>query len=239
MLSRALSAWARLLGWGRGTPPEQERRDSVRFPSAVETVCRPAEGPGSFPLPARVQDVSARGINLLVGRRFEPGELLSVEIPGGEEGPTTVLACVVWADRARRGEWSLGCVLTTSLDDDELIRLGARPTAPDPRASVRVPCQARARYQRVRFPDSPAQTAEVVNLSASGIALLLGEPVEAGEVLSLGLHAGDGEVVGNVLASVVRVAFQKGRRLVGCNFIGELGAEQMKALVGTSPDAGA
>jgi hypothetical protein len=239
MLARALSAWGRLLGWGRGTPPEAERRDSVRYPSTIETVCRPAERPDALPLPARVQDISAGGINLVVGRRFEPGDLLSVDIPSGEEGTSTVLACVVWADRARGGGWSLGCVLTTTLADDELIRLGARPprpSAPDPRAAVRVPCQARAQYQRVRLPDSPPETAEVVNLSAGGIALLVDEPVDLGEVLSLGLHAGDGEVVGNVLASVVRVASQNGRRLVGCNFIGELGAEQMKALAGLSPD---
>jgi hypothetical protein len=104
---------------------------------------------------------------------------------------------------------------------------------------VRVPCQARARYRRVRFPDSPAEPAEVVNLSAGGVALLVGEPVEVGEVLSLGLHAGEGEVLGDVLSSVVRVSFPKGRRLLGCNFIGELPAEQMKALAGLPAEGGA
>src|SRR3954454_20417561 len=111
MLARALASWNRLGRWQRGDQsPGGDRRVWVRFPSGLETTLRPARGPDGPRLGARVRDVSRGGIHLVLDRPFEPGELLSVELPAAEgRPPSTVLACVVRAAEAEGGAWSVGC----------------------------------------------------------------------------------------------------------------------------------
>ena len=84
MLARALASWNRLVRWRRVKHVgEEDRRVWVRFPSGLDTALRPGGGPDGPRLGARVQDVSRGGIQLLVDRPFEPGELVSVD---GEVG---------------------------------------------------------------------------------------------------------------------------------------------------------
>ena len=74
--------------------------------------------------------------------------------------------------------------------------------------------------------------ATVLNISGVGVALQVAQPLHVGDLLSLELRRGDGQVVLTTLASVVRVtAPQSGERTVGCNFINELNDDQMSSLL--------
>jgi hypothetical protein len=187
-------------------------------------------------LAARVQDVSRGGINLVVSRPFQGGELLSVELPGVDgQAPSTVLACVVRAEAWPGGEWSLGCTFAAELGDDDLHWFGAKrvkPAEPDLRTWVRFPCTARASFQLVREPADRPHPARVVNISPCGVGLLTDAPVGAGELLSVELSDGNGKVVLTTLASVARVTARGEREtLLGCNFIAELGDKEMGAFL--------
>ena len=235
MLARALASWNRLVRWGRGEhSPGEDRRVWVRFPSGLETTLQPARGLDGPRLGARVQDVSRGGIRLVVDRPFEAGELLSVELPAAEgHAPSTVLACVVRAAAGDGGSWSVGCTFAAELGEDDLQVFGARRVkAPvtDPREWVRFPCRAQATFQVVRAPAAPA-AAEVLNVSASGIGLRAEADLSVGELLSVELR-GDDRPALTTLACVVRVTAEPGgKQVLGCNFIGELADDDLRALV--------
>src|ERR1700757_4769355 len=103
MFARTVSFWKRLLG--RHTPAtaaaavqqgEEERRVWVRYPADLETTYRPAGHGDAAQLSARVRNISLGGVSLSVDRTFEPGDLLSVELPGAtEHSRCNILACVV------------------------------------------------------------------------------------------------------------------------------------------------
>src|SRR5262245_1106707 len=101
MFERTISFWRRLLGrapaGGTDAPPDLgERRVWVRYPADLTTTYQPAGNGTHARYSARVRNISLGGINLLVSRPFDPGELLSVELPGAPEGgTTTALACVI------------------------------------------------------------------------------------------------------------------------------------------------
>jgi hypothetical protein len=232
MLARALASWSRLVSWRRVKHAgEEDRRVWVRFPSGLETALRPAGGPDGPRLGTRVQDVSRGGIQLLVDRPFEAGELLSVELPeAGGQAPSTVLACVVWATPVEGGPWSVGCTFASELSDDDLALFGGRPApAADQRGWVRFPCRAQATFQVVRAPAAPA-VAEVLNVSASGIGLRAGGGLQVGEMLSVELRGGDRPPL-TTLACVVRVTAEPdGKQILGCNFISELAEDDLRAL---------
>jgi hypothetical protein len=235
MLSRALASWYRLVGGPQGAgAPEEDRRVWVRFPSGLETTLQPARVPDGPRLAARVGDVSRGGIHLVLDRPFEAGEMLSVELPAAEGQPlSTVLACVVRAVGAEGGAWSVGCSFSAELSADDLEAFRPhRVKAPvtDQREWVRFPCRARATFQVVRAPAAPAP-AEVLNVSASGIGLRAEADVPVGELLSLELRSDDGPAL-TTLACVVRVTAQPGgARVLGCNFIGDLADDDLRALV--------
>jgi hypothetical protein len=74
-------------------------------------------------------DLSAGGLRLWIGRRFEKGALLQVEL----QEPTdhlerVILARVVRTAQHRDGQWILGCALANSLDPEGVQAL-TRPPA--------------------------------------------------------------------------------------------------------------
>lgn len=214
----------------------------VRFPCNIQTSCQPAGGGSADPaerLSVRVHDISRGGVSLVAARPFDPGQLLSLELPGAGPEGTTVLACVVRADPADGGQWTLGCTFSAELSDEDLQLFGARrarPTAPDQRNWVRYSCQAHASFRVVRSDSPEWWSARVLNISASGIALEVSAPLTVGELLSLELRRADDEVVLTTLAGVVRVTAPPpsagdAERVVGCNFIAELGEKELDALL--------
>ncbi len=234
MLARALASWNRLVGWGQGgQAPAEDRRVWVRFPSGLETTLQAARGPDGPRLGAQVRDVSRGGIHLVVDRPFEPGELLSVELPAAEgQVPSTVLACVVRVAEADDGAWSVGCTFAAELAEDDLGAFRSRRVkAPvtDSREWVRFPGRARATFQVVRAPAAPA-AAEVLNISANGIGLRAEADLQVGELLRVELRGGDRPAL-TTLACVVRVTAQPGgAQLLGCTFIGDLSDDDLRAL---------
>jgi hypothetical protein len=233
MLARAISSWGRLLGWGGGdpAPSEQDRRWFGRVPCDIETTCQPASGPGCDSLAARVRNVSQGGVSLVVGRPFQPGDLLSLLLPAGAgQGACWVLACVVYCGAAEGG-WRLGCTFAAPLDEDDLDRFV--PAVPvEQRARARHTVRARAAFLVVGEPEGEPLTADVLNLSSGGAALRTAAALPIGALLSLELRRCDGRPAATTLASVVRTSVgPDGDRIAGCNFIHELDEEQVQALL--------
>jgi c-di-GMP-binding flagellar brake protein YcgR len=239
MFERTFSFWRRLVGRptkAEDSPQglEDERRVWVRYPTHLETHYQPADAESSR-LSARVRDVSRGGIHLVVNREFQTGELLSIELPRADDEMHTVLACIVRADRLKGEDWALGCVFSRDLGDAELQSFGARRerhAAADQRVWMRFPCNVRATYQHVSTLGAPIAEARVLNISATGVGLLVDEPLEAGTLLSVDLKPDSGAEPRTMLACVVHVTAQaNGQFALGCNFIRELSEEDLQVLV--------
>jgi head-tail adaptor len=104
------------------------------------------------------------------------------------------------------------------------------PTAPahdDRRLWIRYAADLQGNVQRTEKPGSHKLSATVRDLSQGGANLLVDQPVEAGQMLSLELPAAADEVR-TVLACVVRVTPHEGNRWsLGCVFSRELGADDL------------
>jgi hypothetical protein len=243
MFGRTVSFWKRLLGRqapaeaAAAVPPAQdERRVWLRYPADLETTVLPAGGGDPVRFTARLRNISLGGVSVSVDRPFEPGDLLSVELPGAtEQSRCTVLACVVHVHRGAGGEWILGCTFSRELSEEDLEALGAhreRHGPSDQRTWVRFACAVKASYQAIAEEGAAPRPAKVVNVSASGVGLVVGEPVENGTLLSVELHAARGAFTRTMLACVVHVtARAEGEWALGCNFIRSLSAEDLKALL--------
>jgi serine/threonine protein kinase len=108
-------------------PAGPERRASLRFPCIHGTSCamsaslHPDDAEPVEHWPATVQDVSQGGLGLVVGRRFEKGTVLSVELHSAEgTASRSVLASVVRVLPQEFGHWLLGCIFTKPLSKEEL-----------------------------------------------------------------------------------------------------------------------
>jgi hypothetical protein len=111
----------------------------------VEATCQPVAARNDHDIhwPAMLRDVSSTGIGLVLGRRFEPGAALAIELP---ETPTrlgaTLLARVIHAKPLPGGRWLLGCSLVGELGPDDLERLlglGEATAAPPPAQAPTLP----------------------------------------------------------------------------------------------------
>jgi hypothetical protein len=240
MLKEAVSSLGRLVGVAQEADDtqaqEEERRVWIRYPSSAEAACQPANAEDAAPVIARVRNISRGGISLVVNRWYEPGMLLSIQLPDATpESASTILAYVVRSNPKGEGEWAVGCTFATELDEDDLKTLGvprSRPEAPDQRSWERFPCDVRVTYQVVKADSPSPKDGIVLDLSPMGVGLLLTEALEVGTLLNLELRSVDGKSTLIMLASVVRVTARTGRAsIIGCNFIRELSHKELKALV--------
>jgi hypothetical protein len=101
----------------------------VRSPVSQGATCQPLTAPSQEFLAARVQNVSAGGIGLVLNRRLARGTVLQVVLEGREgQGPRNLLARVVHDSllTAYPGlRWLVGCALLTRLTAEELQALVA------------------------------------------------------------------------------------------------------------------
>jgi serine/threonine protein kinase len=99
-----------------------ERRTATRFACGLDTSCRPLGGERRTRWKARVTDLSAMGIGLLLSRRFEPGTVLLLEVRGAG---ASVRRLVVRVARVQQQgpRWSIGCQLGTNLTPLDLQEL--------------------------------------------------------------------------------------------------------------------
>ena len=184
---------------------------------------------------ARVKNVSMGGACVYLPIAFSLGDLFSLHLPGPKEESSDILACVVRCDRLDEATWVIGCTFASPLNAQDLRRFDApagESSPSDRRGWERFPCQARATYQLVRDPEAnESLPATIVNISGGGLALQPDQPLEVGELLSVDLSHGEEHVL-TALASVVRTYRDENRLVVGCNFIRELGEENLARLLG-------
>lgn len=239
MLQTTFSFWRRLVGRGDGTSAtaveNEERRLWVRYPANLATVVQPAQTPEPERISSIIRDISLGGANLVADRQFEPGQVITVELPLREGDETqSVLACVVRAVEEKPGQWALGCVFSRELAGEDLEGLGARRIrnrSSDKRVWMRFPTNVEATFQKVGDINNEASSARVLNISASGVGLLVNEKVETGALLSVEL-LGHGQVRRTILACVVHVSPREDSEwALGCNFIRELNEQDLKALI--------
>lgn len=102
----------------------EERRVWVRYMCNLPTSCQPVMAKDDLCWSGRVQNISRGGVNLIVPRRFEPGTLLQIELPGATEAePRNILARVVHARTLESGSWSLGCAFPWLISDEDVTAL--------------------------------------------------------------------------------------------------------------------
>jgi hypothetical protein len=213
----------------------EDRRICVRYAAKLNVRCGEADGEADPGVLAVLCDISRGGIQIIAPCRFEPGALLSVELPSARGGDgLAVLACVIRAQPHGDSEWAMGCRFSQELNDSQLQAFGAaraRPESPDPRGWARFPCDAKAFIQRVNGPDQSHRPARVLNVAVGGMALLVEEPVAVGELLSTELHDAKGRPIVTILACVVHTQTVPEGHMLGCNFIRELADKDIKALL--------
>jgi hypothetical protein len=97
---------------------------------------------------------------------------------------------------------------------------------------VRFACDARAAYRKFGEPASESQPVKVLNLSASGIGLLMHSCLERDVMLNLDLFDRNMRKVCGIIARVVRATMHTGKAYaLGCRFIRELTDEELEALL--------
>lgn len=236
MFERTFSFWRRLVGKGEASRNDEERRLWVRHPANLTTTVQPNSNGRSLRLSARIRDISRGGVNLLVDHTFEPGQLITIELPlAGSEQMQFVLACIVRVVREASGHWALGCIFSQELSDDVLAVLGGKRVkhdANDKRTWMRFASDVRARIQSVGDIRNENYDAKVLNVSASGVGLQVAERIEAGVLLNVDFLDRDESVRRTILACVVHVSpGDDGEWSLGCNFIRSLSEADLVGLV--------
>jgi hypothetical protein len=208
----------------------------VRYEADLPTQVHVTQAGETVRVPAQVRDISPGGVQLCTDRPFQPGQIVSLELPaaGGDEDQT-VLACVVRTAPEADGQWAIGCAFSRELSEADLEAFGiGKPqgAAADQRTWVRHESNLTVTFIAIGAGDGRSAMAKVLNVSASGIGLLVSEAIEAGSLLQLDLHDPQGRFVRTILACVVHSTRRSSGELVaGCNFIRELGEAELEALL--------
>ncbi len=241
MFQRTFSLCRRLIGQtapsdATGTTvTHDDRRLWVRYDAALQTQVQVARSGQVERIAAQVHDVSIGGANLVTDLPFAAGQLLSVELPAANGEVQLVLACVVRCSPLGDGQWSLGCAFSRELANGELDRWGADPAVPsveDQRSWVRHQCNLKAAYERVGEDDPQTYDVQVLNVSASGVGLMMQNRVEPGALINLRLYSPAGALLRTILACIVHSTERaSGEVVAGCNFIRELGDDELAALL--------
>lgn len=99
------------------------RRAWVRYVSSQDAVCR-TPGSRDFGWLAKVRDISAGGIGLLMRHRFRPGSTLLIDVRNSLGNSSRVLPVRVVHATAVENEmeacWLVGCAFDRPLSDEEL-----------------------------------------------------------------------------------------------------------------------
>lgn len=239
MFEKTFSFWRRLVGKSSeptARHPQADRRLWTRYASDFPIRVQLANDGENQAVTARVRDISLGGANLVLDRPFETGQILTLDLPcrPGEDA-NTVLACVVRVSGEKSGEWSMGCVFSRELTEEDMAGFGAKKERHDPRDQrtwVRFACNCTVQFEKVGDPANQSWQAKVLNISASGIGLMTEEPVGAGALLNLELRSQSGKPVKTILACVVHVTHQQtGAWALGCNFIRQLTEQDLQQLI--------
>jgi serine/threonine protein kinase len=102
--------------------PAADRRAYIRYVSQVKGSCRAVGGERRVRWTARIRDISAGGIGLIINRRFEPGTVLRVKLPGSSSR-RLYLVRVVRVEPNTARTWIVGCVFPRPLSEEEVQTL--------------------------------------------------------------------------------------------------------------------
>lgn len=150
--------------------------------------------------------------------------MVRIDLPSGKSNHhTTVLACVMNAIEAPDG-WSIGCMFSLELSDDEMSLFGGEKKladVSDQRAWVRFPVRAKVELRELPG-NNEVETAELLDISPAGCGLLMDRRAEAGTALSLALkHPGRPDR--SLIACVVYASDRSdGKWAAGCQFLHEI-----------------
>jgi serine/threonine protein kinase len=101
-----------------------EKRATARYASQQDGFCQTLQGKKAGCWEAVIRDVSADGMGLILGRRFEPRTVLVLELnPTADLPARRVLVRVVRAAPLPPGRWLLGCDFGVRLNEDEVNSL--------------------------------------------------------------------------------------------------------------------
>ena len=242
MFEKTFSFWRHLVGQpaAPSSPPastttQEDRRLWVRHATDLQGKVQVAEKGDGTKILANIRDLSVGGASLHVDELMVPGQMITVDFPAEDEEIRTVLACVVRVFALGNGKWSIGCVFSRELSHDDLGRIGAGkvPAAnEDQRTWVRFSCGLKARCRKVGDTSEVSHAAEVLNISATGIALAVQPTMQAGALLNVDLLDKDGHLVRTILACIVHTTQRSsGDFALGCNFIRELDEDELHSLL--------
>lgn len=215
-----------------GAAQEDDRRTHPRYDIDVKTSCRTVADNESFD--ARIKNVSLSGVNIVVNLEIPQGTMVRVDLPGtSADHHTTVLACVMNI-KPVGSQWALGCMFSQELTETEMHLLGGdkrRADKSDQRSWIRYPVKGKVEYRTLPGDeDQPTMNAELVNISPTGVGLLLEEEIQPGSVLSLTFPRTNLPSL-TMLACVVYLTNRSVRKwAVGCNFIRELSERELEGL---------
>src|SRR4051794_21526805 len=168
MLTQTFSFWRRVVGKPATATVEQEdRRIWVRYPADLKIRVQPADHPGEERVPSRVRNISRGGINLLLDQSYRVGQMLDLEVPT-VENPDRILyllACVVRTAVEPSGLYSVGCVFSRELSEEDLYQFGARRVrhAPeDQRTWMRFPCEQHATFDKIGDGEQRVHDAQIM-----------------------------------------------------------------------------
>jgi hypothetical protein len=97
-----------------------DQRATVRFPSKQEGACQPLGGEKDLKWSAKIHDVSADGLSLVLNRRFEPRSLLLVELKQTNQAEARLLLVrVVRTQKLSARSWLVGCIFARRLTQED------------------------------------------------------------------------------------------------------------------------
>jgi hypothetical protein len=107
------------------TSSGRERRIWARYPASIEGICQPVAAETAtepeMGWPGEIVDISSGGIALSLGRRFQPGTPLVIELPSANDEPSRFLQVrIIHAKPDPNGQWIHGCEMRIQLSDEDL-----------------------------------------------------------------------------------------------------------------------
>ena len=131
--------------------------------------------------------------------------------------------------------WLLSCCFVRELTDEDLKLYGASRVATDTadgRVWVRFPVSAETNFHAVMSGQHEKWKANILNISAGGVALLVDRSFDIGSLLNLEMRSSKRDASHCINARVIHCREQgDGHFLLGCTYVGELTSDEVESLL--------
>ncbi len=106
---------------GPSKPAGRDRRGGHRFPS-LDTSARIVAAVGDDFCLAKIRNISPGGVSLVVGRNFEQGSILTIDLIETKTNrfSRSIQIEVRYTTEHPNGDWILGCMFLEPLTDEEV-----------------------------------------------------------------------------------------------------------------------